>query len=70
MTQNKYVQEKERCWELLQCGDMSKCPKKVVFNYGFRKGYALGCQEKDADTVIQGWVARERSAFPIPIISF
>lgn len=64
MTLNKYEQEKQRCWELLQCGDMSKCPKKVVFNYGFRKGYSLGCQEKDAEeTAISGWVARDKDGY-------
>lgn len=39
MTQNKYEQERQKCWKLLQGGDMNKCTKEIAFNYGFRKGY-------------------------------
>ena len=31
----------------------------TAFNYAFDRAYALGKQEKDADTVISGWVARD-----------
>lgn len=30
-----------------------------AFKWVFKQAYALGKQEKDADTVIQGWVARD-----------
>lgn len=32
---------------------------KDVIDFAFDRAYALGKQDKDADTVIQGWVARD-----------
>lgn len=60
MTQQEYEQKKMECWHHLafnyhKLGDIPK----AAFDYIFDRAYALGRQEKDADTVIQGWVARD-----------
>lgn len=34
-----------------------------AFKWVFKRAYQLGKQEKDADTVVQGWVARDSSGF-------
>lgn len=64
MTQEEYEQKKRECWEELW-NDLIKDKDPVdfptagdIFEYVFPKAYALGKQEKDADTVISGWVAR------------
>lgn len=61
MTQNEYEQKKRECWEEF-CYEHLFDPHNIVtqgiFGYAFDRAYALGKQEKDADTVIQGWVAR------------
>lgn len=37
--------------------------RKEIFNFAFDRAYALGKQEKDADTVIQGWMGRDKDGF-------
>lgn len=60
MTQQDYEQKKCECWEEfkreVQCLPVSR---HDVFCAAFDRAYALGKQEKDADTVIRGWVARD-----------
>lgn len=50
MTQQEYEQKKHECWEKFK-------RETDFFCEAFDRAYALGKQEKDADTVIQGWVA-------------
>lgn len=60
MTQEEYKQKKAKCWEEF-CKDPhlydSISLTKSTFNFAFDRAFALGKQEKDTDTVIQGWVA-------------
>lgn len=65
MTQQDYEQKKRECWEEFKRtnldGEVQWQPvsRYDVFCAAFDRAYALGKQEKDADTVIQGWVARD-----------
>ena len=65
MTQQDYEQMKRECWEEYKRqnldGEVQWQPvsRYDVFCAAFDRAYALGKQEKDADTVIQGWVARD-----------
>lgn len=64
MTDKEYDKAKEECWvdfcrKFLPEAD-SEATMKDVIDYAFDRAYALGKQEKDADTVIQGWVGRDK----------
>lgn len=64
MTPQEYEQCKRECWLdlALDTANMNKVTieeYKRIFNGVFDKAYAIGKQEKDADTVIRGWVARD-----------
>lgn len=59
MTQPEYEQKKQKCWEeFIDEGKHRLFSRYEIFCAAFDRAYALGKQEKDADTVIQGWVAR------------
>lgn len=61
MTQSEYEQKRWECWEEY-CQTHPLCNTPVMrlnFDWTFDRAYALGKQEKDADTVISGWVARD-----------
>lgn len=61
MNNQDYEQKKRECWEEFRALDRkSPYSLREVNAFAFDKGYALGKQEKDADTVIQGWVARDK----------
>lgn len=66
MTQTEYEQKKRECWDALYNdllkGEVQWQPvsRKEIVNFAFDRAYALGKQEKDADTVIQGWVCRDK----------
>ena len=63
MTQQEYEQKKRECWDALHKelldGEVHWQPvsRYEIFSTAFDRAYALGKQDKDADTVIQGWVA-------------
>lgn len=60
MTQPEYEQKKQKCWEeFIDEGKHRLFSRYEIFCAAFNRAYALGKQEKDADTVIQGWVARD-----------
>lgn len=62
MTQKEYEQKKHECWEEFCRANPSHNKSifaKKTLEFAFDRAYALGKQEKDADTVIQGWVARD-----------
>ncbi len=63
MTQTEYEQKKRECWEtfLRLGGGEEEIGKKSAFDFAFDRSHALSRQEKDADTVIQGWVARDKN---------
>lgn len=62
MTQTEYEQKKHECWEEFKNAafngntSYSTCS---ALDFAFDRAYALGKQAKDADTAIQGWVARD-----------
>lgn len=58
MTQPDYEQKKRECWEEYT----TISPQYKAFSFAFDRAYALGKQEKekDTDTVIQGWVCRDK----------
>lgn len=61
MSNQEYDKKKRECWEQF-CKDNSLIDKvhisvPTAFAYAFDCAYTLGKQEKDADTVISGWVA-------------
>lgn len=61
MTQQEYEQKRAECFEEFCKRYRIEEPSEQnieSFNWIFDRAYALGKQEKDADTVIQGWVAR------------
>lgn len=63
MTLQDYDQKKHECWEefcKVYPAFSLKTATRVIFKFVFKRAYALGKQEKDADTVIQGWVARDK----------
>lgn len=64
MTEQEYKQKKRKCWEQF-CKDNGIDHEVNIgifdaFDQIFDRAYALGKQEKDADTVIQGWVCRDK----------
>lgn len=62
MTQQEYEQEKRECFnEFCKRYRIEEPSEQNIesFNWVFDRAYSLGKQEKDADTVIQGWVARD-----------
>ena len=54
MDNQEYEQKKQECWEDF-CRHM--VDEEEEFYNMFDRAYALGKQEKDTTTVIQGWVA-------------
>lgn len=66
MNSQDYEQKKRECWEEYKRenldGEVQWQPvsRYDVFCAAFDRAYALGKQEKDADTVTQGWVARDK----------
>lgn len=75
MTDKEYQQKKHECWKeiwapyreevfMSDYGNDILVIADKVFKTAFDRAYALGKQEKDAEnTVIQGWVARDKSQF-------
>lgn len=67
MNKQDYEQKRAECWEEYKRqnldGEVQWQPvsRYDVFCAAFDRAYALGKQEKDADTVIQGWVARDNN---------
>jgi len=57
MTQADYEQKRNELWYEYTAMLRRNCASRYVFDKIFDRAYALGKQEKDADTVIQGWVA-------------
>lgn len=55
MNKQEYENKKRKCWEEYT----TISPQYKAFSFAFDRAYALGKQEKDADTVIQGWVAKD-----------
>lgn len=51
MTQTDYEQKKRECWEEY-LGECKTTYTRTAFDFAFARAYALGKQEKDADTVI------------------
>lgn len=64
MTQPEYDKAKQECLqEFCKRYRIEEPSEQNIesFNWVFDRAYALGKQEKDADTVIQGWVARDEN---------
>lgn len=59
MNTKEYDQKKWECWAAFkqQSECEGGCLMADAFFAAFDRAYALGKQEKDADTVISGWVA-------------
>lgn len=51
MDNQEYEQKKRECWEKVKFALHSPNTDRQVFNFIFDRAYALGKQEKDADTV-------------------
>ncbi len=63
MNNQEYEPQKRECWEeyTRKCVHEGKSAYGA-FIFAFDRAYALGKQEKDAEeTVIHGWVARDKS---------
>lgn len=63
-------QKKRGCWEEY-CQTHPLCDTPVMrlnFNWTFDRAYALGKQEKDADTVIQGWACRDNNSLNAQVL--
>lgn len=56
MTQSEYEQNRHDCWIRFKTESMFTLDEEA-FKSAFDRAYALGKQENDSDTVIQGWVA-------------
>lgn len=74
MTDIEYQAKKRECWEEIWSPYreevfMSDYGREIlviadkVFKAAFDRAYALGKQEKDADTVIQGWILVDEKTF-------
>ena len=63
MTKSEYEQKKRECWEEFMRSTDKIITPRDAFLYAFDRAYALGKQDKDADTVISGWVARDEGRF-------
>lgn len=61
MTQQEYEQKRAELWYEYTAMLRRNCASRYVFDKIFDRAYDLGKQEKDADTVIQGWVTRNGS---------
>lgn len=67
MNHEDYEQNKQECWEeYVSKHGMKNAIPEEPFSFTFDRAYALGKQfgnseQVDADTVIQGWVARNGS---------
>jgi hypothetical protein len=65
MNNQDYEQKRRECWEEYKRQNLDGevqwqlLSRYDVYCAAFDRAYALGKQEKDADTVIQGWVARD-----------
>lgn len=59
MTSQEYEKAKQECWKefLRSCNELNTPLHKFLFDWIFDHSYSLGKQDKDADTVISGWVA-------------
>ncbi len=57
MTQIEYEHKRNELWYEYTAMLRRNCASRYVFDKIFDRAYALGKQEKEADTVIQGWVA-------------
>lgn len=59
MNNQDYEQKRAECWAefLRSCRELNMPRSKFLFDWTFDRAYALGKQDKDADTVISGWVA-------------
>lgn len=60
MTQQEYENQKRESWKEFQntiFNNPIPISPYTAFSNAFDHAFALGKQEKDADTVIQGWVA-------------
>lgn len=64
MTQKEYEQKKRECWEEYT----TISPQYKAFSFAFDRAYALGKQERDADTVIQGWVCRDNNSLNTQVV--
>lgn len=63
MTQTEYENKKRECWEefCIKNPAFNDMLGRKIFNQIYDRAYALGKQEKDAeDTVIQGWISRDK----------
>lgn len=61
MTPQEYEQKKRECWEeFIGTDGFPTETMRQCFNFAFDRAYKLGKQERDAGTVIQGWVARDK----------
>lgn len=62
MTQQEYEKAKRECWEefndIVRFQTHPSDPMNA-FGAAFDRAYTLGKQEKNADTVMQGWVCRD-----------
>ena len=70
MTDKEYQQKKRECWEEY-LSEHKTTYTITAFEFAFDRAYALGQQDAqllnnpkqlDADTVIQGWVARDSNS--------
>lgn len=59
MTRQEYEQKRNECWEEY-CQQYGHTYGRIAFDFAFDRAYALGKQEMDADTVISGWVCRDK----------
>lgn len=65
MNNQDYEQKRRECWdEYCKTHPMCNTPvMRLNFDWTFDRAYALGKQEKDADTVIQGWILVDEKTF-------
>lgn len=61
MANKDYEQKRNELWYEYTAMLRRNCASRYVFDKIFDRAYALGKQEKDAeDTVIQGWISRDK----------
>lgn len=67
--QQDYKSGELECWcdfcntEIARRNSFDRALVRAANNFAFFRGYRLCKQDKDADTVIQGWVARDKGGF-------
>lgn len=64
LSKQEYEHKKKECWLDIAnyCGFVpTDRIKQSAFNSVFDTAYALGKQEKDTETVISGWVCRDKT---------